>query len=127
MKRKIDCACRIKISDKWRSLCQENIAVIKLNDNGIVLEPYDPERHDLEKVLYRKVDDHGRVKLPLDFYKALGFDNDGEYDLYIAPDSTAYIRRNGNYCDVCGEERNTRTVLGRELCDDCFRALKRSV
>lgn len=126
MDRRIDAVSRILISERWRRCCPQATAIIKINDTGLVLEPYDPEKHDLDKVLYRKIDDHGRVKFPSDLFKALGFTRDKQYHLYIAPDNTAYIRKMGCYCDVCGEDRPTRTVLGRELCDECFGILKRS-
>ncbi len=128
MIRQIDSAGRIFISMKWLAHCTESIAIIKTADKGqgLILEPFDPQKHDLENVLFRKVDDHARIKIPPDLFRVVGLSAQNQYDLYIAPDNTAYLRKMGNYCDVCGRETKTRTVLGRELCEDCFNLLKQS-
>ena len=126
MTRIIDKAGRIHISQKWLRCCVDSAAIISVGDGAIIIKPYDPKIHNLDTMLFRKLDDHARLKIPPDIIKALGFSIEEQYHLYIAPDNTALVRRMGNYCDVCGQETQTKMILGRNVCSRCLDKLKRS-
>lgn len=126
MIRTLDKFGRIYISQKWLQSCKDSIAIISVISGEVSLQPYDPHKHCLEGLLYRRLDDHARIKIPPNILRALGFTLDEQYHLYIAPDNTALVRRMGDYCDVCGEKTQTKMILGRNVCPDCMDKLKRS-
>lgn len=126
MTRIIDKVGRIHISHKWMQHCTDSTAVITVDKECIIIQPYDPQKHNLNTVLYRRLDERARVKIPPDIYRALGFSTEEMCHLYIAPDNTAMVRKPGDYCDICGQETETRVVLGRSICQICFDNLKRS-
>ncbi|MEA4848956.1 MAG: hypothetical protein VB106_17115 [Clostridiaceae bacterium] len=125
MERIIDKVGRIHILHKWMQHCVDSTVVISVNNGGIIIQPYDPQKHDLNILLYRRLDERARVKIPPDIIKALGFSIEQKCHLYIASDNTALVRRMGDYCDVCGKETKTKVILGRNLCKSCFEKLKR--
>ncbi|MEA4895898.1 MAG: hypothetical protein VB064_11655 [Oscillospiraceae bacterium] len=125
MTRIIDKVGRIYISQKWLECCTDSTAVITVNSGGLNIQPYDPQKHSLDTLLYRKLDDHARLKIPPDILKGVGFSCEEECHLYIGPDNVALVRRMGDYCDVCGKETKTKVILGRNVCLSCFEKLKR--
>ncbi len=125
MTRTIDRVGRIYISQKWLQCCIESTAIISVGNGSIIIQPYDPQKHNLDNLLYRRLDDHARIKIPPDIIKGLGFTCEEKYHLYISPDNTVLVRKMGDYCDVCGEETQTKMILGRNVCPLCLEYLKR--
>lgn len=126
MKRLFDNFGRIYISQNWLQYCTDTTAVISIDKGCLIIQPYNPQKHDPKEQLCRKLDDRARVKIPPDILKAVGFTIGEEYHLYIAHDNTVLLRKKGSYCDVCGKETEVKPVLGRSLCQCCFDYLKRS-
>lgn len=126
MTRVIDKTGRIYISQKWLQSCMESTAIISVGSGSIIIQPYNPQKHNLDGLLYRRLDDHARIKIPPDIMKGIGFASGEQYHLYISPDNTALVRRMGDYSDVCGEETQTKMILGRNVCPRCLEYLKRS-
>ncbi|MEG2383339.1 MAG: hypothetical protein RSB39_07090 [Oscillospiraceae bacterium] len=126
MVRTIDSAGRILISQRWQKFCVEHKAVIIVEQGEVIITPYDPERCKIEGRLIRKVDDHGRIKISPVIFGAAGLGDESQLHLHIDINNVAHLRRMDEYCDVCGRQTQTKAVLGRRVCDECFDILKRS-
>lgn len=126
MVRMLDSAGRILISQRWQKHCAEHKAVIKVEEGEVIIAPYDPEHCEIEGGLIRKVDDHGRLKISPVIFCAAGLGDEDRLHLHIDINNVAHLRRMGEYCDVCGRQTQTKPVLGRQICNECFDILKRS-
>ena len=125
MIRKIDPLGRITISLKWFNNLSDSRVIVSVKEGTITIQPYDPKKHNLEVLLYRRLDDHSRIKLSPDIFRAAGLSTKDTQDIFIAPDNKVLIRKLGDYCDSCGMEAKTQAYKRRKLCQQCIDKLKR--
>lgn len=71
----------------------------------------------------RKIDNLGRIVIPMDFRKALEI-HDWD-DLRIALEGNAVtIRKEHNNCTFCGSEKNLTPFEDKFICKSCLSKLK---
>jgi len=122
--RTIDKFGRIAISVKWLKQLPDATVIVSVEEGKIVIQPYDPSKHDLSIQLNRRVDENARLKISPDIIRAAGLSTKGPFNLFIFPDNTAWLRKAGNYCDDCGKETKTLVYKRRNVCQDCFEKMK---
>lgn len=71
----------------------------------------------------RKIDNLGRIVIPMDFRKALEI-HDWD-DLRIALEGNAVtIRKEKSSCTFCGNEKNLSEFDGKFICKNCLAKIK---
>ncbi len=124
MLRTIDKFGRITISMKWLKQLPDAKVIVSVEEGKIVIQPYNPSKHDLSILLNRNVDDHARLKISPDIIRAAGLSTKGPFNLFVFQDNTAWLRKAGNYCDDCGKEAETLLYKRRNLCQECLDKMK---
>ena len=66
----------------------------------------------------RKVDDLGRVVLPVEMRRALGLNAGDEVDISL-DDGTVVLRKVEARCTFCGRADDLRAFRGRQVCASC--------
>jgi hypothetical protein len=122
--RTIDKFGRIAISMRWFKQLSGTTVIVAVEKGKIVIQPYDPSKHDLNILLNRRVDENARLKISPDIIRAAGLSTKGPFNLFVFPDNTAWLRKAGNYCDACGKEASTLVYKRRNLCKECFEKMK---
>ena len=69
----------------------------------------------------RKVDELGRVVLPLELRRLLGIDVGATIDIGINDSNQIIIIRNEPHCKICGETEDLKKVQGKKIyiCSAC--------
>ncbi|MBA3655100.1 MAG: AbrB/MazE/SpoVT family DNA-binding domain-containing protein [Actinobacteria bacterium] len=70
----------------------------------------------------RKVDDLGRVVLPVELRRALGIGAGDEVDIAML-DGVITMRKVETHCTFCGGTDGLREFRGRQVCSSCSREL----
>ena len=70
----------------------------------------------------RKVDDLGRVVLPVEMRRALGLTAGDEVDISL-DDNAIFLRKVEAKCTFCGGSDNLRAFRERQVCASCSAAL----
>lgn len=68
--------------------------------------------------IIRKMDELGRIVLPMELRKKLGINRQDPIEIYVDGDSII-LRKAGNTCVFCGGEENLSEYLGKSICEDC--------
>ena len=71
----------------------------------------------------RKIDNLGRIVIPMDFRKALEISDWDELRIALE-DNVITIRKAADSCTFCGSEENLLCFEGKFLCSDCLGKLK---
>jgi transcriptional pleiotropic regulator of transition state genes len=66
----------------------------------------------------RKIDDLGRVVLPVEMRRALGLDAGDAVDIAL-DDNTVVMRKVESRCTFCGGSEGLRAFRGRQVCASC--------
>ena len=66
----------------------------------------------------RKVDDLGRVVLPVEMRRALGINSGDEVDISLE-ESAIVMRKVEARCTFCGSTEGLRSFRGRQVCSSC--------
>ena len=70
----------------------------------------------------RKVDDLGRIVLPVELRRAFGIRVGDELTISVEGDRIV-LTPAGHHCVFCGGDEGLRPFRGREVCTDCASAL----
>ena len=78
-----------------------------------------------ETGIVRNFDDLGRVVIPKEIRKMLGFENNSPVEILKVND-TVVLRKPANSCVVCNEEvsKDSQELLNINYCDKCLLDLK---
>ena len=68
--------------------------------------------------IVRKIDDLGRIVLPMELRKKMGIDQRDPIEIYVDGDSII-LRKAGNTCIFCGSENGLSEYLGKSICENC--------
>ena len=68
--------------------------------------------------IIRKMDELGRIVLPMELRKKLGINRQDPIEIYVDGDSII-LRKAGNTCIFCGAEDGLSEYLGKSICADC--------
>ncbi len=68
--------------------------------------------------IIRKMDELGRIVLPMELRKKLGINRQDPIEIYVDGDSII-LRKAGNTCIFCGAEDGLSGYLGKSICENC--------
>lgn len=74
--------------------------------------------------IVRKVDELGRIVLPIELRRNLGIEDGDSLEIYMEGDKVV-LKKHENACLFCGTDRNLVTYKGKVICDGCIRELNR--
>jgi transcriptional pleiotropic regulator of transition state genes len=72
--------------------------------------------------IVRKVDDLGRIVLPIELRRTLDIDVKDPLEIYVEGD-TILLRKHDPACVFCGGSRDIRSYRGKNICADCLKQL----
>ena len=72
--------------------------------------------------IVRRIDDLGRVVLPIELRRVLEIDKDSSLEIYVENDSIV-LRKYQPACVFCGEARDVLPYKGRNICAACRKAI----
>ena len=75
--------------------------------------------------IVRKVDDLGRVVLPIELRRTLDISEKDSLEIFVDGDSVV-LKKYEPACIFCGNAREVQTYKGRNICPDCLEELKKS-
>lgn len=67
----------------------------------------------------RKIDELGRIVIPIEIRKDLSFGTKDEIDLFI-DNSSLILKKSLPTCVFCGETKNLKVFLEKPICTDCI-------
>lgn len=73
--------------------------------------------------IVRKVDELGRIVLPIELRRTLDIDVRDPLEIYIEGNDTIILKKYQPTCVFCGESANIRNFRGKNVCEDCVKAL----
>lgn len=73
--------------------------------------------------IVRKVDDLGRVTLPVELRRKLEIEEKDPLEIYV-DDETIILKKYERSCIFCGEAKEVREYKGKNICRSCRRDLK---
>lgn len=68
--------------------------------------------------IIRKMDELGRIVLPMELRKKMGINRQDPIEIYVEGDSII-LRKAGNTCIFCGKSENLSEYRGKSICDEC--------
>lgn len=74
--------------------------------------------------IVRKLNDNGRVVIPMEARKLLGLEKDDSYVEIFTDSDGVYIKKHELECIFCGEKENIITVKGKKICKNCITVLR---
>lgn len=72
--------------------------------------------------IVRKVDDLGRIVLPIELRRSLGIDVKDPIEIYVDED-TIILRKHDPACVFCGGTKDIVNFRGKNVCADCAKEL----
>ena len=73
--------------------------------------------------IVRKVDELGRIVLPIELRRTLDIDVRDPLEIYIEGNDTIILKKYQPTCVFCGESNGIRTFRGKNVCEACVKAL----
>ena len=73
--------------------------------------------------IVRKVDELGRVVIPIELRRTLGIELKDPLEIYIDGESIIF-KKYEPACIFCGNARNMKNFKGKNVCTDCAAELK---
>ncbi len=74
--------------------------------------------------IVRKVDDLGRVVLPVELRRNLGIDIKDPLEIYVDGDQVI-LKKYEPTCIFCGEAKAVKNYSGKNICPSCIKKIKR--
>lgn len=68
--------------------------------------------------IVRKVDDLGRIVLPIELRRSLGIDVKDPIEIYV-DDDTIMLRKYDVSCVFCGKTKDIFSYKGKNICSTC--------
>ena len=69
--------------------------------------------------IVRKVDELGRIVLPIELRRTLGIDIKDSLEIYVE-DSKVILKKYEPTCIFCGESNDVVTYADKNICKSCF-------
>lgn len=73
--------------------------------------------------IVRKVDELGRIVLPIELRRNLGIEEKDSLEIYVEGNSVI-LRKYAPSCIFCGDAANVINFKGKNVCPKCLAALK---
>ena len=74
--------------------------------------------------IVRKIDDLGRIVLPIELRRGLGIDDRDPVEIFTQDDSII-LKKYAPTCIFCGEGENLTDFHGKRVCQHCIEALNK--
>ncbi len=74
--------------------------------------------------IVRKVDDLGRVVLPVELRRNLGIDIKDPLEIYV-DGNQVILKKYQPTCIFCGEGKDIKSFDGKNICPSCIKKIKR--
>lgn len=74
--------------------------------------------------IVRKVDELGRIVLPIELRRTLDIAERDELEIYMENDQII-LKKYEPTCIFCGAERGLSSYMGKNICPECRRAMSR--
>lgn len=74
--------------------------------------------------IIRKVDEVGRLVLPIETRRVLGLDEGSGIEIFVDNDSII-LKKYENCCAFCQSTKNLTSHKGKYICQDCLDELKK--
>ncbi len=71
----------------------------------------------------RKIDELGRIVLPIELRRALNIENKDSMEIYVTDDSIV-LKQYHPGCVFCGEGSELTQYMGKNICAKCLNQLK---
>lgn len=68
--------------------------------------------------IIRKVDDLGRIVLPIELRRSLGIGEQDPLEIFVQDDSIV-LRKSSLVCIFCGSDSHVDTYKNKGICQDC--------
>ncbi|NLW17313.1 MAG: AbrB/MazE/SpoVT family DNA-binding domain-containing protein [Firmicutes bacterium] len=76
--------------------------------------------------IVRKVDELGRVVIPIELRRTLGIDEKDSLDIYVDGEKII-LRKYEPACIFCGNADNVLNYRGKNICEACLKQLAQEV
>ena len=76
--------------------------------------------------IVRKVDDLGRIVLPIELRRSLGIDVKDPIEIYV-DDDTIMLRKHDPACVFCSGTKDIVSYRGKNICTECAKELSSEV
>ena len=73
--------------------------------------------------IVRKVDELGRIVLPIELRRTMGIDVKDSLEIYVDGDSII-LRKYEPSCIFCGNAKDIQTIHGKNVCSNCITEMK---
>ncbi len=74
--------------------------------------------------IVRKVDELGRIVLPIELRRTLGIDEKDALEIYV-DGSSVILKKYAPSCVFCGEADDVISYKGKNICRSCLKELER--
>ena len=72
--------------------------------------------------IIRKVDDLGRIVLPIELRRTLDIAERDELEIFME-NGRVILQKHESACIFCGSNRNLASYCGKNVCSDCVRKI----
>ncbi|HHW99142.1 MAG TPA: AbrB/MazE/SpoVT family DNA-binding domain-containing protein [Firmicutes bacterium] len=76
--------------------------------------------------IVRKVDELGRVVIPIELRRTLGIDEKDSLEIYVDGEKII-LRKYEPACIFCGNAENVINYRGKNICEDCLKQLAQEI
>lgn len=73
--------------------------------------------------IVRKVDELGRIVLPIELRRTLDIDIKDPIEIFV-DDNYIILKKYEPACIFCGNAKNIKVIAGKNVCSDCIEELK---
>ena len=73
--------------------------------------------------IVRKVDELGRIVLPIELRRTLDIEIKGPIEIFV-DDEYILLKKYEPACIFCGNAKNVRRIKEKNVCEDCLKELK---
>lgn len=73
--------------------------------------------------IIRKVDDLGRIVLPIELRRTLGIGERDPLEIFVQ-DDLIVLRKSSQVCIFCGSDENVNDYMNKGICDTCRSSLQ---
>ena len=74
--------------------------------------------------IVRRVDELGRIVLPIELRRTLGIDVRDELEIYMDGDRII-LQKYEPACIFCGNAKDVENIRGKNVCKDCLEEMKK--
>jgi len=74
--------------------------------------------------IVRKVDELGRVVIPIELRRTLSIGEKDALEIFVEGD-TIILKKYEPACIFCGQAKGVRNIRGKNICPDCIEEMKK--